>query len=132
MPDFLLPETPNTHCYGPQFRESVSDGSARCRYPQYRETLPGGKSYNVLDLGTTSADDTQLYTVPEGKLFLMGDNRDNSSDRRLEAGGFGFVPLENLVGKATVSVFSTDGSANWFLPWTWFTAARPKRIGEGF
>ena len=42
------------------------------------------------------------------------------------------VPAENLVGKALVSVFSTDGSANWLLPWTWFTAARWSRIGEGF
>jgi signal peptidase I len=62
----------------------------------------------------------------------MGDNRDNSSDSRLEAGGFGFVPMENLVGKAQFTVFSTDGSVNWFLPWTWVTAARWKRIGEGF
>ncbi len=130
--DFLLPETANTHCYGPQFTEAGSDGLNRCRYPQYRETLPNGKSYNVIDLGTIAADDTQVYTVPEGKLFLMGDNRDNSSDSRLEAGGFGFVPVENLVGKAQVSVFSTDGSANWLLPWTWVSAARWKRIGEGF
>ena len=132
MPDFLLPLTPNTHCYGPQFTERASGGAIRCRYPQFRETLPGGKSYNVLDLGAVAADDTQVYTVPEGQLFLMGDNRDNSSDSRLEAGGFGFVPVENLVGKAQISVFSTDGSANWFLPWTWFTAARWHRIGEGF
>jgi signal peptidase I len=130
--DFLLPETLNTHCYGPQFTEAGSDGMNRCRYPQFRETLPDGKSYNVLDLGTIAADDTQVYTVPDGQLFLMGDNRDNSSDSRLEAGGFGFVPVENLVGKATISVFSTDGSASWVLPWTWFSAARWNRIGEGF
>ncbi len=130
--DYLLPVTPNTQCYGPQFSEPATDGGTHCRYPQFRETLPNGKSYNVIDLGMIGADDTQVYTVPEGKLFLMGDNRDNSSDSRLEAGGFGFVPLENLVGKARFSVFSTDGSANWFLPWTWFTAARWDRIGEGF
>jgi signal peptidase I len=132
LPDFLLPETPNTHCYGPQFRETASDGTARCRYPQFRETLPNGKSYNVLDIGEVQADDTQPYAVPDGQLFLMGDNRDNSSDSRLEAGGFGFVPLENLVGKAQFTVFSTDGSAQWILPWTWFSAARWHRIGEGF
>jgi signal peptidase I len=132
LPDFLLPETPNTRCYGPQFRETASDGVARCRYPQFRETLPNGKSYNVLDIGEVQADDTQAYAVPEGQLFLMGDNRDNSSDSRLEAGGFGFVPLENLVGKAQFTVFSTDGSAQWILPWTWFSAARWHRIGEGF
>ena len=43
-----------------------------------------------------------------------------------------FVPLQNLEGKAVVSFWSTDGNANWFLPWTWFTAARWSRIGEGF
>jgi signal peptidase I len=132
MPDFLLPETPNTQCYAPQFREAASDGSTRCRYPQFRETLPNGKSYNVLDTRSLPQDDTQAYTVPEHQIFVMGDNRDNSADSRLEAGGFGFVPLENLVGKAQFTVFSTDGSANWFLPWTWVSAARWNRIGEGF
>ncbi len=130
--DFLVDETPNTQCYGPQFAETSGDGQRRCRYPQYRETLPGGKSYNVLDLAPIAADETQVYTVPEGQFLAMGDNRDNSADSRLEAGGFGFVPMENLVGKAQFSVFSTDGSANWFLPWTWFSAARWERIGEGF
>jgi signal peptidase I len=130
--DFVMDETPNTKCYGPQFTETASDGKRRCRYPQFRETLPGGKSYNVLDTSTVGADDTQVYTVPDGQFLAMGDNRDNSADSRLEAGGFGFVPMENIVGKATVSVFSTDGSASWVLPWTWFTAARWNRIGEGF
>lgn len=131
LPDFTFPQSPNMRCYGPQFTESTAGGE-NCRYPQFRETLPNGKSYNVLDLASVSADDTQVYTVPDGQLFLMGDNRDNSSDSRLEAGGFGFVPMENLVGKAQFTVFSTDGSANWFLPWTWFSAARWERIGEGF
>ena len=81
---------------------------------------------------TTGADDTQLYTVPQGQLLMMGDNRDNSADSRLEAGGFGFVPVENLVGKARFTVFSTDGSASWVLPWTWFSAARTDRIGDSF
>jgi signal peptidase I len=74
--------------------------------------------------------------VPAGHAFLMGDNRDNSTDSRFpqppEGSGIGFVPLENIEGKAIVSFWSTDGSANWFLPWTWFTAARWSRLGEGF
>jgi len=130
--DHIVPVTANTICIGPEFADSAPDGSAQCRYPQFRETLPEGKSYNVLDLGVRAPDDTQVYTVPTGHMFLMGDDRDNSADSRLEAGGFGFVPVENLVGKAMFSVFSTDGSANWFLPWTWFTAARWERSGESF
>jgi hypothetical protein len=53
----------------------------------------------------------------------MGDNRDNSMDSRfpaIEGGGIGLVPQDNLVGRATIVMWSTDGSANWFLPWTWF------------
>jgi len=68
-------------------------------------------------------------------MFLMGDNRDRSADSRFpaqEGQAIGMVPEENLVGKALVSVFSTDGSAEWIKPWTWFTAARWDRIGERF
>lgn len=133
--DFVLPMTPNSPCYAAQFAEQTSDGSVQCRYPRFRETLPNGKSYNVLDLVTTEMDDTQVYTVPEGHLFAMGDNRDRSADSRfpaVEGQGIGIVPQENLVGRALVSVFSTDGSAEWIKPWTWFTAARWDRIGEGF
>ncbi len=122
-------------CSGPDFEEAGGNAGRQCRFPRFRETLPNGKSYNVIDLGPTGADDTQVFTVPAGQLFLMGDNRDRSADSRfsaMEGGGIGLVPIENLVGKALVSVFSTDGSANWFLPWTWFTAARWQRIGEGF
>lgn len=136
--DFVQTVTPNTHCLTPAAAERGSDGVQRCRYMQFRETLPGsepgavGKSYNVLDFGPTPQDNTQTYTVPEGMIFMMGDDRDDSGDSRLEAGGFGFVPIENIVGKAQFSVFSTDGSANYLLPWTWFSAARWERIGEGF
>ncbi|HEX7784142.1 MAG TPA: signal peptidase I [Sphingobium sp.] len=123
-------------CYRARFEETGANGVRNCRYPQYRETLPNGKSYNVLDLEEDgSADNRDTVVVPEGRLFLMGDNRDRSADSRFpaeEGGGIGLVPEENLVGRALVSVFSTDGSANWFLPWTWFTAARWDRIGEGF
>lgn len=122
-------------CYRPSFEARAVDGTPVCRYPQFRETLPNGKSYNVLDLEHSIADNTEVFVVPEGQLFLMGDNRDRSADSRFPAvdgAGIGFVPEQNLVGKALISVFSTNGSANWLLPWTWFTAARFDRIGEGF
>jgi signal peptidase I len=66
---------------------------------------------------------------------MMGDNRDNSLDSRFPAevgGGIGYVPQVNLVGRAEFNFFSTDGSANWLLPWTWITAARWSRLGDGF
>lgn len=133
--DFILPVTPNTDCYAPEFQTRDKGGNPVCRYPQFRETLPNGESYNVLDLGATPQDDTGVYIVPEDHLFLMGDNRDNSMDSRfpaIEGQGIGIVPQANLVGKAAIMMFSTDGSAEWLKPWTWFTAARWSRIGGTF
>lgn len=133
--DFVIPVTPNTDCISGEFIVTEADGRQTCHYPQFRETLPNGKSYNVLDLGQRDADNTVPVVVPEGHLFMMGDNRDNSMDSRfpaMEGGGIGLVPQDNLVGRATVMMWSTDGSANWFLPWTWFTAARWNRIGGTF
>ncbi|MEK6638319.1 MAG: signal peptidase I [Pseudomonadota bacterium] len=136
--DFIEPLTLNSACAKPdtaKFREVASDGTVRCRYPRYRETLPNGRSYDVLDLDTRWTDDTSVYAVPKGHLFAMGDNRDRSADSRfpaVEGQGIGIVPQENLVGRALFTVFSTDGSSSWIKPWTWFTAARWDRIGEGF
>ena len=139
--DFVISVSPNTHCLSSdatgssEFEVTEADGTQTCHYPQYRETLPGGKSYNVLDLGYRPQDDTPPVVVPEGHMFMMGDNRDNSMDSRFPAmkgAGIGLVPQENLVGRATVMMWSTDGSANWVLPWTWFSAARWNRIGGTF
>lgn len=132
--DFVVPVSANTDC-APGFDSSDQAGTPVCSYPQFRETLPGGKTYNVLDMGTTQQDDTETFIVPEDHLFLMGDNRDNSMDSRfpaVEGGGIGIVPQENLVGKAAIMMFSTDGSAEWLKPWTWFTAARWSRVGGTF
>jgi len=133
--DFIEPISPNSPCFSHAFEERDPDGRQVCRYPRYQETLPEGRSYDTLDLGRTAEDDTDVYVVPEGALFLMGDNRDRSADSRfpaVEGGGIGFVPQANLVGRALVTVFSTDGSADWLKPWTWASAARWDRIGEGF
>ena len=84
----------------------LADGTDVCRYPQYRETLPGGRTYNVLDLGPRPQDDTPPVVVPEGALFLMGDNRDNSEDSRFA--DVDFVPLKLVKGKAAVSFWPFD------------------------
>lgn len=135
QPDFVIAQSDNTHCVLPEFERREADGSATCHYPQFKETLPEGKSYNVLDLGYRDQDNTPAVTIPADRLFLMGDNRDNSMDSRFpaqEGGGIGLVPQENLVGRATIVMWSTDGGANWLLPWTWFTSARWNRIGGLF
>ena len=132
--DLVVPVSPNSGCFS-QFQDEDEGGRPICRYPRFQETLPGGRSYAVLDQGATTADDTEVFTVPANHAFLMGDNRDDSADSRFPAvpgGGIGFVPLANIEGKAVVTFWSTDGSAQWLLPWTWFSAARWERIGVGF
>lgn len=64
----------------------------------YRETLPGGASYIVLDRGNTELDNTRVFVVPEGHIFLIGDDRDNSADSRVPS-VVGYVPEDNLVGR---------------------------------
>jgi signal peptidase I len=84
------------------------------------ETLPNGVSHAILNIGNQQSDNTGVYTVPEGHYFFMGDNRDNSADSRLaqQVGGVGFVPYENLIGRADRIVFSSAGSSMLFF-WTW-------------
>jgi signal peptidase I len=133
---FVTEPDPKTgQCYAPAYDTLGSDGVLRCTYPRFRETLPGGKTYYVADLADIPADSTEEFVVPEGHVFMMGDNRDNSLDSRFPAEenrGIGIVPQKNMVGRALVIVFSTDGSASWLKPWTWFSAAREGRIGDGF
>ena len=75
-------------------------------------------------------DNTAVYEVPEGDYFAMGDNRDNSQDSRVMS-AVGFIPAENLVGKAQFLFFSTDGSAAWWEVWKWPFAIRYWRLLHG-
>lgn len=97
----------------------VGDGGA-CLKDRYIETLPGGREHIVLDILPQSSDNTGVYTVPEGEYFFMGDNRDNSADSRLarQVQGVGFVPFENLIGRADRIMFSSAGRSMLFF-WTW-------------
>jgi signal peptidase I len=92
-----------------------------CQKSRSIETLPGGRSHKVLNIDTGGyADDTEVFTVPEGSYFFMGDNRDNSQDSRFAqtVGGVGFVPAEYLIGRADRIMFSSAGSSMLYF-WTW-------------
>jgi signal peptidase I len=134
---YPLPISANTPCRSvPPASPIVASlrGRPYCLFPAYRETLPGGPSYTVLDQTRVPADDFAATRVPPGHVFLMGDNRDDSLDSRFSTfeGGVGMVPVDHLIGRATVTFWSTDGGASYWKPWTWFTALRASRIGNGY
>ena len=91
-----------------------------CISEKSRETLPNGVVHDVLNIDQSFADDTPLFTVPEGNFFFMGDNRDNSQDSRFDQaiGGVGMVPFENLIGRADRVIFSSAGRSMLYF-WTW-------------
>ena len=146
--DAMIPVDDNNPCeqvrIGPngqqlgQFRDDyrVKEGAQTfCRLPITRETLPNGVSYDTIDDGATDGDNFAPVTVPEGHLFLMGDNRDHSADSRfalgpVENGLGGPVPWENIGGRAEFITFSLDGSSQYWNPISWFTALRGGRAGS--
>jgi signal peptidase I len=118
-------------------RERMSDfvgedpcgsSEATARVKRWKETLPNGVSYESLDcVDNGFYDNTIVYTVPPGNFFMMGDNRDNSTDSRVQS-AVGYVPFENLIGRAQMIFFSiAEGEQAWMF-WRWPTAVRWNRI----
>lgn len=113
----------------PGMRVTRGDGSLVCRMPVYRETLPNGATYLVIDHLTQPLDDFAEIVVPDDAVFVMGDNRDHSADSRAptwEKGLGGPIPLANIGGRAEFITFSLDGSTN-INPISWFTSLRGGR-----
>jgi signal peptidase I len=110
------------------------DGNGRMRrIPQYIEILPNGVRHRILEMTDSGGlDNTPVYTVPAGHYFAMGDNRDNSLDSRVPnrggLNGVGYVPLDNLVGRAEILFFSTNGGARFWEFWNWPSATRFRRL----
>jgi signal peptidase I len=97
---------------------------------RYRETLPNGVSYLTLDLDPNGFEDnTPVYEVPAGNFFMMGDNRDNSTDSRVLS-AVGYVPFENFVGRAEIIFFSVEEGAQAWEFWKWPWTVRSDRIFE--
>lgn len=136
VPPVRIPFEPQLLCNGSpclsafdQYRVREADGSVFFEPPTYRETLPNGASYLIIDHENQPLDNYGPYTVPEGEVFAMGDNRDESADSRAPAelsGLGGGIPLENVGGRAEFITFSLDGSATW-NPLSWFSAMRGDR-----
>ena len=102
----------------PLCKENTGIGG-ECTKERFVETLPDGVSHDILDVRPSRLDDTPVYTVPEGHFFFMGDNRDNSVDSRvMPPNGVGFVPADNLIGRADRVMFSSAGRSLFFF-WTW-------------
>ena len=105
----------------PRCENDVVGDGAICQKSRAVETLPNGRSHTVLNIESAGfADNTDVFTVPDGQYFFMGDNRDNSQDSRFAqaVGGVGFVPAENLIGRADRVIFSSAGASMLYF-WTW-------------
>lgn len=95
---------------------------------EYIETLPGGILHRIYEeTDAEPLDNTEVFTVPEGHYFVMGDNRDNSQDSRVSR-LVGYVPFENIVGRADFLFFSVNGEAGLLEPWKWPWGIRYERI----
>ncbi len=108
----------------------VTNGFTKLRAVLYEETFPNGHKHVIQELrDDLTFDNTPEFRVPDGHLFMMGDNRDNSRDSRSQA--VGFVPIQNLIGRAEFMFFSHNNSSRLFEIWKWPFAIRYDRIGQG-
>ncbi len=112
-------------------RECMGAGGLPVPAQRYREILPSGRSHIIYECGdgVPGSDNTGVYTVPAGHYFMMGDNRDNSSDSRFAS--VGMVPLRNFIGRAEFVFFSVNGSASFWEVWKWPGAIRWGRLFMG-
>jgi len=111
-----------------RIEDVVAGPNGAVRIPQYIETLPNGRRYRTLDRGPNgSLDNTRVFVVQDGHYFMMGDNRDDSQDSRVTS-AVGQVPAQNLVGRAEVLFFATNGTAHFWEFWKWPTAINWRRL----
>ncbi|WP_422344639.1 signal peptidase I [Parasphingorhabdus sp.] len=133
QPDLELPIDANAPCGSREFpglRGTDAAGNTICSLPILRETLPNGVSYDIIDLGPQGTDDVAPVIIPEGHVYLLGDNRDLSADSRVAnpLGLNGTIPWENIGGRAEFITFSLDGTTS-LNPVSWFTSFRSGRAG---